>query len=111
MKINAKINKKVNESVAECRKVIVDATIELLKSIGAESGQDVVFSKTLFLYQHKENTIETILADRIAWCDGRGDQSFYMIEMDGKMYTSNGMLSLSSLMVVYKEVKNVVRKY
>ena len=111
MKINAKINKKVNDSVADCRRVIVDATIDLLKSIGAESGENVSFSKTLFLYQHKDNSTETILADRIAWCDGRGDQSFYMIEMDGKMYTSDIMLSLSSLMIVYKEVKKVVRNY
>ena len=111
MKINPKINKQVNDSVAECRKVIVEATISLLKSIGAESGQDVMFPKTLFLFQHKENTTETIVADRIAWCDGRGDKSFYMLEMDGKMNTSDMMLSLSSLMIVYKEVKEVVRNH
>ena len=37
MKINPKINKRVNDSVAECRKVIVNATIELMKEI-AEPG-------------------------------------------------------------------------
>ena len=111
MKINSKINKRVNESVAECRKVIVEATINLLKSIGAESGQDVTFSKTLFLFQHKENTTETIIADRIAWCDGRGDKSFYMLEMNGNMHTSDMMLSLSSLMIIYKEVKKIVKEH
>jgi hypothetical protein len=109
MKINPKINKQVAESVAECRKVIIGATIELLKSIGADSGQDVTFKKTLFLFQHNGNTTETIIADRIMWCDGRGDKPFYMLEMDGSMHKSDMMLSLSNLMTVYKEVRNVVR--
>lgn len=108
MKINRSIQKRVDKSVLECRNVIVEATIELMKNLGAESGQDVVFPKTLFLFQHKGSTTETIVADRIAWCDGRGDKDFYMLENDGKMHRSDLMLSLSSLIVVYKEVKKVV---
>ena len=111
MKINKKTNERVNNAVAECRKALVESTIDLMKQIGAESGQDVLFTKTLFLFQHKGNTTETIVADRIAWCDGRGERSFYLLEMDGEMHRSDMMLSLSSLMAIYKEVSKIVKEH
>lgn len=107
MKIYAKINKRVNESVAECRKVIVEATIELMRKI-AEPGQDVVFNKILIMHQRNSaNTTETLLADRIAYMDGRDGNSYYVFRM-GDKYGSNIFVSLDNLMLIYNEVKKVV---
>ena len=112
MKINTKINTRVNESVAECRKVLVDATIELLKSIGAETGQDVVFKKMLFLFQHKENTTETIVCDRIMICHEKSAHQYYFVSLDdNKACQTSDMLSLSTLQIIYEEVRNLVRNY
>lgn len=110
MKINSKINKRVNESVAECRKVITEATIDLLKKI-AKPGQVVFFDNTLFLYQTKANVSETILVNNIAYAYGRKDSSFYIVSMgdDRRFCKSDYMLSLSNLLVIFDAVKAVVR--
>ena len=107
MKINPEIKKRVNESVAECRKVIVEATIELMRKI-AEPGQDIVFNKILIMHQRNSaNTTETFLADRIAYMDGRDGNSYYVFRMEDK-YGSNIFVSLDNLMLIYNEVKKVV---
>ena len=112
MRINAKMNKQVNESVADCRKVITEATIELLKKI-AKPGQDVFFDRTLILYQTKANVSETILFNNIAYADGRGGREFYIVSMgdDNRFCKSDVMLSLSNLMAIYDEVRALVRNY
>ncbi len=112
MKINPKINKRVNDSVAECRKVLTDATIELLKKI-AEPGQDVLFDRTLIIHQKNKDFSETFIVDRIAYSGGRGDSEFYIISMeDGDEFCkSDIMLSLSNLQVIYEEVRKIIRKY
>ena len=112
MKINAKINKRVNESVADCRKVLTEATIELLKKI-ARPGDDVFFDRTLFLYQTKDNVSETILINNIVYSNGRGGQEFYIVSMgdDNRFCKSDIMLSLSNLQVIYEEVRKLVRNY
>ena len=108
MKINPKINKRVNESVADCRKVITDATIELLKMI-AEPAQDVVFDSVLIMHQrYNSRATETILANEIAYMDGRGGDGFYIIRM-GERCRSSLFLSLDSLLLIYNEVKKVVQ--
>lgn len=112
MNVNRKITKKVDESVLECRKNIVNATIELLKSIGAESGEDVLFRKTLFIFQHKENTTETIVCDRIMFGHDKAATQYYFVSMDGdKWCRGSYQLSLDSLNIIYKEVLKVVRAY
>ena len=113
MKVNPKINNEVKASVEECRNKITKATIELLKKIGANQGEDVVFGRTLFLVQTKDNVSETIVADRISYADTENcfKGSFYCISFDGEYTRSNLFLSLSNLMIVYKEVLRVVRKY
>lgn len=107
MKINSKINKRVNESVAECRKVLTDAIIELLKSIGAENGQDVSFGKMLFMYQSKGNTTETIICNMIAYEDRCSNP--YLIVRQGDSYHSSYFMSIDSLLVIFDAVKAVVR--
>lgn len=107
MKINSKINKRVNESVAECRRVITEATIELLKSIGAENGQDAYLGKTLFLFQNKGNTTETIICDMIAYEDRCSNP--YLIVRHGDTYHSSLFLSIDNLLVIYDSVRAVVR--
>ena len=109
MKINPKINKRVKDSVAECRKCLTDATIELLKMI-AEPGQDVVFDKILILHQERSGMTETVLANRIAYCTGRGDSEFYILGMGEDGTASNMFLSLSNLQTIYNDVRKVVRE-
>ena len=111
MKINPKINERVNNSVAECRKVLVDATIELLKSIGAETGQDVLFTKTLFLFQHKGNTTETVVCDRISF-GPKEEIPFLIVSMgEAGMVKSSIFMPISTLQAIYEEVREVVREY
>ncbi len=107
MKINPKINKRVNESEAEFRKVLVDAIIELLKSIGAERRQDVSLGKMLFMFQNKGNTTETIICDMIAYED-RCSNPFLIISQGDSCHSSY-LLSIDSLLVIFDAVKAVVR--
>ena len=112
MKINPKINTRVNESVAECRKVLVSSTIELLRQIcKSESYEVVVFSRILFLYQTKNNVSETILADRIEY-NWEANPDYFFVNMNGdSMGQSSANLSLSNLQVIFEEVRNLVRNY
>ncbi len=107
MKINPKINKRVNESVAKCRRVLTDAIIEQLKSIGAKNGQDVSFGKMLFMFQSKGNTTETIICNTIAYEDRCSNP--YLIVRQGDSYHSSDFMSIDSLLVVFNAVKAVVR--
>lgn len=108
MKINSKINKRVNESMAECHKVLVNAIIELLKQIGTEVGQDVLFRKTLFLFQSFNNTTETKIADRIAYCEREGGTSYFIISMGSDCTASDAYMNLSNLKLIYDEVRKIV---
>ena len=110
MKINPKINKRVNESMAECRKVLTEATIELLKTLKAKDSQGVVFGRVLILFQSNGNVSTTILADRIAYLDGRGDNPFYIVFMGDTGTASSLTLSISNMQIIYNEVRRVVRE-
>ncbi len=111
MKINPKYNKQVNDSVAECRRTIVNAIIELMKLIGANSGDIVGFGRILFLYQTKDNVSETILADRIIWCTGLNNTTYLLTSLDENFATTDCQLSLSNLQAIYEEVHRIVRNY
>jgi len=109
MKIKSSIGKNVSVAVNNCREVIVKQTIELLKAIGAESGQDVSLGQMLFLYQRKCNVTKTMVCDRIGYMDGRGGSPFYIVSMgDNKMCQSSIFLSIDSLMAIYEAVRKVV---
>jgi len=113
MKIKPSVNKNVKEAVKNCREVLVNETVGLLKQMRAEPGQDVLFKKALFLYQHKDNTTETVVCDRIAYCPSM-TRSFYILSMGEDMYVpprSDIFLTLDSLRIVYEEVRRVVREY
>lgn len=109
MKIKASIGKNVSVAVGNCREVLVQETINLLKSIGADEGQDVLLGQMLFLYQRKGYTTETVVCDRIDYC--RSGQPFYIVSMDGEMARSSVFLSLDSLEAIYEAVRKVVREY
>ena len=114
MKIKPSVNKNVTAALKNCREVLVSETIGLLKQIGAEQGQDVVFKKMLFLYQHKGNTTETVICDRIAYAGREGSTPYYIVSMGNDEYVapvSDMFLSLSSLQTIYDEVRRVVREY
>ena len=85
----------------------------MLKQIGAEQGQDVVFGKILILFQTKpDGTSETIVCDRIAYCDGQ--RSYYVVSMgaEGNVPCHSSLfMSVSNLEAVFAEVKRVVREY
>ena len=89
-------------------------TSGLLKQMRAEPGQDVLFKKALFLYQHKDNTTETVVCDRIAYAGREGSESYYIVSMGSDEYVpprSDMFLTLDSLRIVYEEVRRVVREY
>ena len=98
-------------AVQNCHEVLVAETINLLKTIGAEQGQEVLLKKMLFLFQHKGNTTETVVCDRISYAEGRDGNQFYMVSMDGGYVRSDVFLSLSSMQTIYEEVRRVVREY
>lgn len=105
MKINPKINKRVNDSVADCRKVIVNATIELMNKI-AKPGQEVTFNKILIMHHFKGGNSETWLADRIAY-----ESDFFITKLDDDYPTSSFVLSLDHLQTIYNEVRKIVLNY
>ena len=111
MKIKSSIGKNVSVAVSNCREVVVQETINLLKQLGAEEGQDVLLKDILFLYQRKGNTTETVVCDRIAYGSRRGGQPFYIVSMDdNKMCQSSIFLSIDSLLTIYEAVRKVVRE-
>ena len=111
MKIKPAINKRVNNAVADCRQTLVDATVELLKSSGTEVTQDVIFTKTLYLYEHKGNTTETVVVDRIFINSSREDHPYYLVSLGNDNIQSSLFLSLTNLQIIYNEVRKVVREY
>lgn len=108
MKINPRINKQVNESVAECRQCIVNATIELLKKLGATHGQTVALRKVLFVHQFKYGRSETRPADTIWYFDNNGRRFCTCFGDD--YYASSDVLTIDNLLLVYNEVKRLVRE-
>ena len=109
MKINSKINKRVNESVAECRRVLTDAIIELLKKTDAARGEDVPFGKVMIFFQMKNGLSETIVCNSICYLESEGDGSFFLLYMGDKPQLMSDMLSLSNLQYVYNEIVKLVR--
>lgn len=120
MKINAKINKRVNESVADCRRVITEATVELLKKLGLQEWETVSTGKTLILYQTDKNgNSDTILVNRISYSTDRSgqtnvdtafgcDDNFQFCRTS--RFDSVTGISLSNLEVIYNEVRRLVRE-
>lgn len=110
MKNYSKINKRVNDSMANCRKVLTESTIELLKMLGTESEQDVDFGHILFMHSSKGNVNETTLVDRIAYCDeGREDNPFYLVYFGDRCCQSSFFLSIDKMFAIFEEVKRLVR--
>ena len=111
MKIKSSIGKNVTAAITSCREVLVRETINLLKSIGAKPGQDVMLKEILFLYQRKGSTTETRVCDRIMYTSGCGGTPFYMVCIgDCEMTQSDIFLSIDSLQAVYEAVRKVVRE-
>lgn len=114
MKIKPSVNKNVTEAVKNCREVLVNETIGLLKQMRTEPGEDVLLGKALFLYQHRGNTTETVVCDRIAYAGREGSESYYIVSMvdDAHVpYQSDMFLTIDSLRTIYEEVRRVVREY
>lgn len=111
MKIKPSIGKNVSVAVGNCREVLEQETINLLKQIGAEGGQYVLLGQILILYQRKGNTTETVVCDRIVYGTDKYARRCYFVSMDdNKMCQSSVFLSIDSLMAIYEAVRNVVRK-
>ena len=102
-------------AVQNCHEVLVAETINLLKTIGAERGQEVLLKKMLILFQTKpDGTSETIVCNRIAYAGREGSQPYYIVSMgkdEDVPYRSDLMLSLTNLQAIYEEVRRVVREY
>ena len=108
MKINPKINKQVNNAVSECKKVIVVSIVELMKSIGVESGQDLSLENTLILFENNKGVTKTILCDKIAYQDiNRCDP--FLIGSKGETAFSSSFCSVDNLLSIYDAVRKIVR--
>lgn len=119
MRIKSSIGKNVAAAMNDCRKVIVKETINLLKQIGAEPGQDVKLGKMLILmHQQPDGMTETVLCDRVAYsksCDGSEyistcfTDAFKFCRVSYSQTTAG--LALQDLQIIFEEVKRVVRKH
>lgn len=103
----------MNEAVKNCREVLANETVNLLKQMRVEPWQEVLFKRALFLYQHRGTTTETIVCDRIAYGGREGSEPYYIVSMGKDEYVSpesNLSLSTDSLQDIYEEVRRVVRE-
>lgn len=110
MKINPKHNKIVGDAAYKLRNALEEQTIELLKLIGAETFEEVVFDKSIIMLQQRKNGLtETIIADRISYND-KGVVPYYVLELAGQ-YSFSYDLSISSMQRVYDEVYKIARNH
>lgn len=109
MKINPRINKQVSNAIGECYKVLANAIAEMLKQIGAESDQKVSLNKTVFMFQSFNNTTNTIIANHVVYCDRRSEVPYIFLYMGDDCVASDATLTLSSLEIIYNEVRRIVR--
>ena len=109
MRIKPFINKNVTVALINCRSVLVQETVNLLKQLGAENGQDVLLKEMVFLYQRRGNTTETVVCDRVAYDDRGGGDCYYLVSMDGGKCYSSVQLNIDSMLTIFDAVCKVVR--
>ena len=120
MKIKPSVNRNVNTAVLNCREVIENEVIGLLRMLGLAEWEELQTGRVLFLYQaNHDGTSETLLVNRVSYHTDRDGTmhvgtSFWS---DGRYshcrtsrYDSLTGLSLSNLLLVFEEVKKDVRK-
>lgn len=110
MKIHSTIGIKVLRAEEDYRKALVNATIELIKMIGAESGQDVAFNSNIYLFENKKNSSSVHVADMIGYCDNKNNP-YYIVYLNGEAVTSSTFLSTDNMKIIYNAVREVVRNY
>ena len=111
MKVKASIRKNVKEATENCHRVLVKEIINLMKTIGANDGQDVSFGETVYLYEYCNNTVNVILCDMIAYAENAKGEPFLVIYKEGDATKSDWFLSLTSLEVIYRKLYKLVLKY
>lgn len=95
-----------------CREVLVQETINLLKQMPVDVGDEVSLGGMLILSQRNGNLTNTVVCDHIANYTYREDEPFYEVMTDGyKTWTPCNSLTIDSLMAVYEAVRKVVREY
>lgn len=111
MKISKELTQKVNDGIAALRKDILSATIALLKKMGHESGEDVMLPKIIIMHDTASNGLtQTILADRIGFCESDSKSPFYVLMMGEDNFTASDLnLSISNMQVVYEIVLKMAR--
>jgi hypothetical protein len=102
MKISAKHKKRVNDAIKNLRETLITETIELMKSLGAEPSQPVVFDKTIVMHTETAKGIQTTIFDRVSY--NRGIAPFLLVENDGESYQTSTFMSTANLERLYKEV-------
>ena len=111
MKISKELTQKVNDGVAALRKDILSATIALLKKMGHEPGEDVMLPKILIMHHENANGLtQTILADRIGFCESDTKSPYYVLMMGEDNFTAADLnLSISNMQSVYDIVLKMAR--
>ena len=99
-------------AVQECRQVIIDAIVELLKQIGAEDSQYVTLNNMLIMHQRTmDGMMRTVLCDRVSYYVDR-ENKYHLIASGGDYCIQlSSELSLDNLQMLYGEVRKVVREH
>ena len=123
MRIKKSITKGVEDARENLRRELIEATIALMKQIGADRGSVVKFSGTVILTQTvimgddtevKSNIkTRTMLADEIAYNDAEREKEntpYYVLRYNGHWCASSPYLDLAELLTVYEAMRQVVRE-
>ena len=123
MRIRKSITKGVEDAKANLRRELTEATIALMKQIGADRGSDVMFGSMVMLTQTRITgddeevrsnvKTRTLLADGISYNDEgreRGNTPYYVLRYNGHWCTSSPYLDLAELTLVYEAMRQVVRR-
>lgn len=121
MRIRKSITKGVEDAKANLRRELTEATIALMKQIGADRGSDVMFGSMVMLTQTRitgDNEevrsnvkTRTLLADGISYNDEgreRGNTPYYVLRYNGHWCASSPYLDLAELTLVYEAMRQVV---
>ena len=115
MKIKSTITKRVNDSLANTKKVLTSAIIELLKDAGVENCENFTLAFPVSLTSSKHNKdgyiiSKTSIINSVAYCDGVNNRSFIMGEYNGVGIVSDLFMGVGELITLYDAVKDSVKR-
>lgn len=119
MRIKESARKFVKEAVSGLRRTLTVETVNMLRQIGAEGGEDVKLKNLVMVTETKSEgdtamTIKsrTFLADTVCFCDtDKKEQLYYVTYYNGDTSGTSINMSISEMLAIYEAVRQIVRKY